>query len=338
MSKMPRKRGPRQWAPQLSAGAWAVLAIALLLAIYAGLLEYSRPHVSGDALRYSRFVDLAERDRILDARILDADGYVVGRYRLADGTTRDYQTPYFTSEVLRERITDVLIPNKIDTSVDQQAGKRFVGPLLLLIPALIIVVVFCYFIISYRAGSGLFGLGSGARRIGPEEVTIDFGDVAGQDGAVEELRELSDFLSTPERFAAVGSRMPRGVLLYGPPGCGKTLVARALAGESGAEFYSISGSDFVEMYVGVGAARVRELFKKVREHPPAIVFIDELDSVAGRRGAAGTVDTGSNAEQEQALNQLLAEMDGFSPTQGIIVLGATNRPDMLDPALLRPGR
>jgi cell division protease FtsH len=343
MSTTRRKRGSRPWAPNLSAGAWAMVGIVVLLAMYAGLLEYSRPHVSGDVLRYSDFVDYAERDLVKDARILDADGYVVGHYvrvgkNPRDRQTREYQTPYFTSEVLRERVTDVLIPNKIPTVVDQQSGKRVVGPLLLLIPALIIVIVFCYFIISYRSGSGLFGLGSGARRIGPEDIEVTFADVAGQDAAVEELRELADFLATPERFAAVGSRMPRGVLLYGPPGCGKTLVARALAGEAGAEFYSISGSDFVEMYVGVGAARVRDLFKKVRENAPAIVFIDELDSVAGRRGSAGTVETGSNTEQEQALNQLLAEMDGFSPTQGVIVLGATNRPDMLDPALLRPGR
>jgi ATP-dependent metalloprotease FtsH len=324
--------------PKLSTGVWAILAIVVMLAIYAGLLEYSRPHVSGDTLIYSRFVDLAERDRILDATILDADGYVVGSYRNADNKVREYNTPYFKAEVLRERITDVLIPNQIDTVVDQQTSKRFVVPALLLLPALILVIVFVYFILSYRRGSGVFAIVSGARRIGKEDVDVTFDDVAGQDNAVAELRELADLLSKPERFTAVGSKLPRGVLLYGPPGCGKTLAARALAGEAGAAFYSISGADFVELYVGVGAARVRELFANARENAPAIVFIDELDSVAGRRGAGGAIATASSSEQEQALNQLLAEMDGFSSTQGIIVLGATNRPDTLDPALLRPGR
>ena len=169
---------------------------------------------------------------------------------------------------------------------------------------------------------------------------MTFKDVAGQDAAVSELREISQFLADPERFAAVGAQVPKGVLIYGPPGCGKTLLARALAGEAGASFYSISGSDFVELYVGVGAARVRDLFREARESAPSIVFIDELDAIGRRRagGSDGALATGSRDEQDQALNGMLAEMDGFSPSAGIIVVGATNRPDVLDPALLRPGR
>jgi ATP-dependent metalloprotease FtsH len=202
-----------------------------------------------------------------------------------------------------------------------------------------LVVVFAYLILGYRSGTGVFGIRSGARKVEPQEGDVSFADVAGQETAVAELREVSDFLARPDRFSAVGAKVPKGILLYGPPGCGKTLVARALAGEAGASFYSISGSDFVEMYVGVGASRVRDLFKEAREHSPAIIFIDELDSIAHRRGGGGPlVATASNAEQEQALNQLLAEMDGFSPVEGIILVGATNRPDTLDPALLRPGR
>ena len=165
-----------------------------------------------------------------------------------------------------------------------------------------------------------------------------FDDVAAQDQAVTELRELAQFLTDPERFRKLGARIPKGVLLYGPPGCGKTLLARAVAGESGAAFYSISGSDFVEMYVGVGAARVRELFKDARENAPAIVFIDEIDAVARKRRSGPAASEGSSEEQGQALNQLLTEMDGFSADGGTIVIAATNRPDDLDAALLRPGR
>ena len=333
-------RGP-SWLPKLSTGSWSLLAIAALLACYIGLLEYSRPHVSGQPLAYDKFVDAAETGRVQSARILDSDGFVVGRYKPPGKPARDYNTQYFKSEVIRTQLLDTLIPNNVPTAVEQQVGKRFVGPVSVLIPALILVIVFVYFILSYRSGSGLFGVRSGARRLTEEESgTVTFADVAGQDSAVAELREVSQFLADPERFVAVGAQVPKGVLIYGPPGCGKTLLARALAGEAGASFYSISGSDFVEMYVGVGAARVRDLFKEARENVPAILFIDELDAVGRRRtgGGAGQTATGSREEQDQALNGILAEMDGFSPMAGIIVVGATNRPDVLDPALLRPGR
>ncbi|MDQ3091856.1 MAG: AAA family ATPase [Actinomycetota bacterium] len=340
MSADQRKGQSGGWLPQFTAGTWAFLAILVLLAAYVGFLEYSRPHVSGDALRYDVFIDMAERDGIENARILDVDGFVVGEYENSAGETRDYNTPYFKTEVLRSELLSTLIPNNIPTVVDQQDSKRFVGPISLLIPALILVVVFVYFILSYRGGSGLFSVRSGARLLTKEEGGPTFDEVAGQDNAVKELREVSQFLADPERFRAVGAQVPKGVLLFGPPGCGKTLLARALAGEAGASFYSISGSDFVEMYTGVGAARMRELFREARENAPAIVFIDEIDAVGSRRGAGGggATATSSNDEQNQALTGMLAEMDGFSTTEGIIVVGATNRPDVLDPALLRPGR
>ncbi|MGQ0519782.1 MAG: AAA family ATPase, partial [Actinomycetota bacterium] len=204
--------------------------------------------------------------------------------------------------------------------------------------SLIIVVLFVYLILSYRQGTGLFGIRSGARRITPEEGGVSFADVAGQDAAVAELRELKEFLANPERFTTMGAQVPKGVLLYGPPGCGKTMLARALAGEAGAAFYSISGSDFVEMYAGVGASRVRDLFREARENAPALIFIDELDSIGRARGTGTSAAMQSHGEQEQALNQVLAEMDGFSTGDGVIVIGATNRPDILDQALLRPGR
>src|SRR5579875_554641 len=191
------------------------------------------------------------------------------------------------------------------------------------------------------AGGGLGGIGnfgrSRARRVDPEKIMVTFDDVAGIDEAKAELTEIVDFLKTPERYQRLGGRMPHGVLLYGPPGTGKTLLARAVAGEAHAAFFSIAASEFIEAIVGVGAARVRDLFAKAKEAAPAIIFIDELDAIGrSRQGSAGI--TGANDEREQTLDQILTEMDGFESTQAVVVLGATNRPEILDPALLRPGR
>jgi ATP-dependent metalloprotease FtsH len=307
-----------------------------LLVAYAGVLIYSRPHVEGDGLRYDTFLDTVQDDEIEDARILNQDAVIVGRYRRTDGSIASYNAPYLKFAASQEGLLELLVKKNVPTTIDQQFAKQLVLPATILIPALIIVVVFVYLLLAYRRGTGLFGISSGARKLGSEEAGATFKDVAGQEAAIEELREIAGFLSEPERFQELGARIPTGILLYGPPGCGKTLLARALAGEAGAAFYSISGSDFVELYVGVGAARVRDLFREAREHAPAIVFIDELDAVGSRRGPAAAV--GSSGEQEQALNQILAEMDGFSPLEGIVVVAATNRPDVLDPALLRPGR
>src|SRR6201996_623623 len=191
------------------------------------------------------------------------------------------------------------------------------------------------------AGGGLGGLGnfgrSQARRGDPEKVRVTFADVAGIDDAKGELTEIVDFLKTPERYQRLGGRMPHGVLLYGPPGTGKTLLARAVAGEAQAAFFSIAASEFIEAIVGVGAARVRDLFAKAKEAAPSIIFIDELDAIGrSRQGSAGI--TGANDEREQTLDQILTEMDGFESNEAVVVLGATNRPEILDPALLRPGR
>ena len=316
---------------------WSALAVILLLALYLAVLEYSSPHVSGQRLDLNTFVTFANQGRLRSARVLDQDAIVVGRYAAPSGVVARYNLPYFRSEVLRERLADILLRKRVPTTIDQQFAKSLVLPATLLIPALIVVVVFIYLILSYRRGTGLFGVRSGARRFRRSERRVTFDDIAGQQAAITELRELVGFLSEPERFVELGAQVPRGVLLYGPPGCGKTLLARALAGEAGASFYSIAGSDFVELYVGVGAARVRDLFKEARVNAPAIVFIDELDSVGRRRSGPGAA-AGGGGEQEQALNAILTEMDGFSPLDGIIVIGATNRPDVLDPALLRPGR
>jgi cell division protease FtsH len=213
----------------------------------------------------------------------------------------------------------------------------FDGLLSLLIPILLLGALFWFLMSSAAGGSrGVMQFGkSRAKLANKEHPDVTFADVAGADEALEELAEIKDFLKDPAKYQAVGARIPKGVLLYGPPGTGKTLLARAVAGEAGVPFYSISGSDFVEMFVGVGASRVRDLFKEAKENAPAIIFIDEIDAVGRHRGAGMG---GGHDEREQTLNQMLVEMDGFDPKANVIVIAATNRPDILDPALLRPGR
>ncbi|MFN3600668.1 MAG: ATP-dependent zinc metalloprotease FtsH [Dietzia sp.] len=226
-------------------------------------------------------------------------------------------------------------PEQYDTTVTQQGF--FTQMLSFLLPMLILFGLLFYFMSRMQGGKGgLFGVGK-SRAV---EFTKDmpqtlFSDVAGEDEAVEELNEIKDFLQNPARYERLGAKIPRGVLLYGPPGTGKTLLARAVAGEAGVPFYSISGSDFVEMFVGVGASRVRDLFEKAKQNAPCIVFVDEIDAVGRHRGS-GT--GGGHDEREQTLNQLLVEMDGFDDRTTVILIAATNRPDVLDPALLRPGR
>jgi len=213
----------------------------------------------------------------------------------------------------------------------------FWGSILSLVIPLLLLGLLFWFLLSNAQGGGRamqFGK-SRAKLVTKETPTVTFGDVAGVDEAIEELQEIKDFLKDPAKFQAVGARIPKGVLLYGPPGTGKTLLARAVAGEAGVPFYSISGSDFVEMFVGVGASRVRDLFNQAKENAPAIIFIDEIDAVGRHRGAGMG---GGHDEREQTLNQMLVEMDGFDPKSSVLVIAATNRPDILDPALLRPGR
>ncbi|MDY5786456.1 ATP-dependent zinc metalloprotease FtsH [Corynebacterium sp.] len=205
-----------------------------------------------------------------------------------------------------------------------------------MLPMLLIFGLLSFFLYRMQAGGGMFGIGSSkAKQLTKDKPTNTFADVAGADEAVDELQEVVDFLQDPEIYEKLGAKIPRGVLLYGPPGTGKTLIARAVAGEAGVSFFTISGSDFVEMFVGVGASRVRDLFKQARENAPCIIFVDEIDAVGRHRGSGMG---GGHDEREQTLNQLLVEMDGFGDREGVILIAATNRPDVLDPALLRPGR
>ncbi len=318
-------------------GFWASLAVVILLVAYVQVVAGSQPHPTGQKVSYSSLGNLAETGAVKRATILDQDSYIEGVYQRRGGPLVAFSTPYLKSETSRSEMVHLLTENGIPFEIDQQTIKWIYPYLSVLLPSLILIIVLVYFLAAYRVGSGVFSTRSGARRAG-DDTQLTFADVAGQEQAVMELRELAQFLAEPARFEKLGARIPKGVLLYGPPGCGKTLLARAVAGESGAAFFSISGADFVEMYVGVGAARVRELFREAREHTPAIVFIDEIDAVARKRRTGPTASEGSSEEQGQALNQLLTEMDGFSPDDGTIVIAATNRPDDLDQALLRPGR
>lgn len=246
---------------------------------------------------------------------------------------------YFTySYVQTKDILDTVAdkaPAKGWNAVRPQSG--ILGGVVQLLISLVVLGVAFYFIMRSMSGSRMMGgfTASRAKEFNQERPDVTFADVAGEDEAVEELEEIREFLASPDKFHKVGARIPRGVLLYGPPGTGKTLLAKAVAGEANAPFFSISGSEFMELYVGVGASRVRELFERAKKNAPAIIFVDEIDAVGRHRGSG---IGGGNDEREQTLNQLLVEMDGFDERANIILIAATNRPDILDPALLRPGR
>ncbi|HEX6222655.1 MAG TPA: AAA family ATPase, partial [Acidimicrobiia bacterium] len=252
----------------------------------------------------------------------------------AEPATFDHVAAYV--EGFETQLTDIIIANDVELDVDEEPAG-FWELLIGFLPWLFLLG-FMVFIFMQMQGGGnrvmQFGK-SRAKVVGKEQPKVTFDDVAGLQEAKEELEEIKDFLANPDRYRQMGAKIPKGVLLFGPPGTGKTLLARAVAGEAGVPFMSISGSDFVEMFVGVGAARVRDLFEQAKQSAPAIIFIDEIDAVGRHRGAGLG---GGHDEREQTLNQLLVELDGFEGTTGVIVMAATNRPDILDPALLRPGR
>ena len=247
--------------------------------------------------------------------------------------------PAEVSEQLWDRVQDALAAGRVTETVDTEVTQDSIwsSMLIMLLPVALIVILILLFMSQMQGGgSRVLNFGkSKAKQITKDMPKTTFADVAGADEAVQELHEIKDFLSNPTKYQALGAKIPKGVLLFGPPGTGKTLLARAVAGEAGVPFYSISGSDFVEMFVGVGASRVRDLFEQAKQNAPAIVFVDEIDAVGRHRGAGMG---GGHDEREQTLNQLLVEMDGFDTKGGVILIAATNRPDILDPALLRPGR
>ena len=279
----------------------------------------------------NEFVSLIEQDEIATAKFLTEDEKVTGEK--TDNTKYEVYLPKDTIDEYQQ----VALDNDVAVSADPQQGSVLLSVLFQFLPILIIVGFF-FFLMQQMQGGGnrvmSFGK-SKARLVTKDQPKITFSDVAGLDEAVEELQEIKEYLAAPQKFQAMGAKIPKGVLLYGPPGTGKTLLARAVAGEAGVPFFSISGSDFVEMFVGVGASRVRDLFEQAKANAPSIVFMDEIDAVGRHRGAGLG---GGHDEREQTLNQLLVEMDGFDVKGGVILIAATNRPDILDPALLRPGR
>jgi len=267
---------------------------------------------------------------VAEATLKDRDHKITGKLR--DGTKYTVSFPEQYADELTTQITDA----DVKITVDQQQESIWLSLLFTLLPVLLLVGFFFLIMNTMQGGGRVLQFGKArAKKHDEENPKVTFVDVAGCDEAVEELQEIKEFLENPSRFQAMGAKIPKGVLLYGPPGTGKTLLARAVAGEAGVPFFSISGSDFVEMFVGVGASRVRDLFEQAKQTAPAIVFVDEIDAVGRHRGAGLG---GGHDEREQTLNQLLVEMDGFDPRGGVILIAATNRPDILDPALLRPGR
>jgi cell division protease FtsH len=313
---------------------WLIPA-GILVALFLWILLPAVHSSSPTSLNYSQFLNDVTAHKVKTITIAQPGGTSTGT--LTSGTDYTVVIPSQAGQALLDQLTTGKVAITSSTTSPGFGSE--------LLDWIIIIAPFALFFWFWRRLSrgatgqlqGVLGVGRSKAKVFDEErPSTTFADVAGYDGAKAEISEVVDFLRTPERYARAGAVVPRGVLMVGPPGTGKTLLARAVAGEARVPFFSVSGSSFVEMFVGVGAARVRDLFAEARKRAPAIIFIDEIDAIGQRRSGSGAVV--SNDEREQTLNQLLAEMDGFDPTMGIVVLGATNRPEVLDPALLRPGR
>jgi len=307
---------------------WLVIA-AVLLSVFNNF----NMQTPSEQLQYSEFIQEIQRDQVQKVTV---DGLTISGERY-DGSRFETIRPMVEDPKL---IDDLLEHNVVVEGKKPEQQSVWTQLLVASFPILIIIAVFMFFMRQMQGGGGgrggpmSFGK-SKARLLGEDQITTTFADVAGVDEAKEDVQELVEFLRDPSRFQKLGGRIPRGVLMVGQPGTGKTLLAKAIAGEAKVPFFSISGSDFVEMFVGVGASRVRDMFEQAKKQSPCIIFIDEIDAVGRHRGAGLG---GGHDEREQTLNQLLVEMDGFEVNDGVIVIAATNRPDVLDPALLRPGR
>ncbi len=319
----PGATGGQNWRWLWGVGVVGIIAILLAL----GTIKNNNSHT----ITYTKFMSQVSAKEVDTAQISNASGEITGK--LKDGTTYQVQGP------------SPSLPNDVSEMRNDGVAVSFPTPstniFTALLPYIFIIALgvgFIYLIGRQTRGqmSGIMSIGrSKAKTFSSDRPTTTFDDVAGYTGVKQEISEVVDFLKTPARFKEIGAKIPKGVLLVGPPGTGKTLLARAVAGEAGVPFMSVSGSDFMEMFVGVGASRVRDLFQTARKQAPAIVFVDEIDSIGRKRGAGLG---GGHDEREQTLNQMLSEMDGFDTAEGVVMIAATNRPDILDPALLRPGR
>ncbi|KTD07491.1 ATP-dependent zinc metalloprotease FtsH [Legionella jamestowniensis] len=306
---------------------WLIIAI-VLVSVFS---NFGPRHTSAEKISYSKF--LKEVDQGMISTVTIEDNKVI------KGLTKNNHRFVTYMPMQDDALLGELLKNQVDISGQEKQQESFLLHLFInWFPMLLLIGVWIFFMRQMQGGGGRGAMSFGrsrARLLGEDQVKVTFADVAGVDEAKEEVKELVDFLRDPSKFQNLGGRIPRGVLLVGPPGTGKTLLAKAVAGEAKVPFFTISGSDFVEMFVGVGASRVRDMFEQAKKNAPCIIFIDEIDAVGRHRGAGLG---GGHDEREQTLNQLLVEMDGFEGNEGVIVVAATNRPDVLDPALLRPGR
>ncbi|MGH8592686.1 MAG: ATP-dependent zinc metalloprotease FtsH, partial [Gammaproteobacteria bacterium] len=307
---------------------WVIIALVLMLVFN----NFGPRQSAGPQIEYSQFIDDVKRGRVklanFDERTIHGE--------MVDGT----KFTVFSPETSNSALIGELLDNGVAIEAEPPEQQSMLMQIFISwFPMLLLIAVWIFFMRQMQGGSGgrgalSFGK-SKARLLGEDQVKVTFNDVAGAEEAKEEVAELVEFLRDPAKFQKLGGKIPRGILMVGSPGTGKTLLARAIAGEAKVPFFTISGSDFVEMFVGVGASRVRDMFEQAKKHAPCIIFIDEIDAVGRHRGAGLG---GGHDEREQTLNQLLVEMDGFEGNEGIIIIAATNRPDVLDPALLRPGR
>src|SRR5262244_1023253 len=309
------------------------VAVLVMLLLFFIVFAYANRGATYTATTTSRVVEDILQGRVQSATLIDKNQQI--QIVTKDGKHLQANWVGNQGQQIAQQLQNSPPPGGYNVQVP--SGNSVLGLIIGFLPYILIILIF-FFLINQMQGGGSRVMNFGkskAKLITKDTPKTTFADVAGADEAIEELQEIKEFLQTPGKFQAIGAKIPKGVLLYGPPGTGKTLLARAVAGEAGVPFYSISGSDFVEMFVGVGASRVRDLFEQAKANAPAIVFVDEIDAVGRHRGAGFG---GGHDEREQTLNQLLVELDGFDTKGGVIVIAATNRPDILDPALLRPGR
>ncbi len=336
----PPQRGRESSVKKAFKGPWVWIVLAVLGVLIA--LQYLVPGGGSDEVPTSQMESYIVDGQVEEITFVDGEQAIQATLDPGVRESGDEVVSYYVQgqvEGIIEQVDEQVSEGTIEESNSENPQPSFLGQLLVtLLPIALIIFIFIFLMNQMQGGGGrgvMQFAKSKAKLISKDMPKSTFSDVAGCEEAIEELGEIKEFLSEPAKFQAVGAKIPKGVLLYGPPGTGKTLLARAVAGEAGVPFYSISGSDFVEMFVGVGASRVRDLFEQAKENAPAIVFIDEIDAVGRHRGAGMG---GGHDEREQTLNQLLVEMDGFDVRGGVILIAATNRPDVLDPALLRPGR